>query len=90
MNKFQAAEQDTLRPFRIDPELERGQIARLRAVRTSRSLADVQPALEQLEEAAVGAGNLMPHILNACRACATVGEISNTFRRVFGEYRQTF
>ncbi|HXR78197.1 MAG TPA: methylmalonyl-CoA mutase family protein [Bryobacteraceae bacterium] len=90
VNKFQAAEQDTLRPFRIDPELERGQIARLRAIRTSRSLADVQPALERLEEAAVGAGNLMPHILNACRACATVGEISNTFRRVFGEYRQTF
>lgn len=89
VNKFQTPEYETLKPFRIDPELERGQIGRLRAVRASRSSTDVQSALDRLERAALGVENLMPCILDACRVRVTVGEISNTLRRVFGDYRQS-
>ncbi len=46
-------------------------------------------ALRGVEDAARGGGNLMPHILNAVESCATVGEIANVMRGVFGEYRET-
>lgn len=88
VNRFQAPQHEGLKSFRIDPELERGQIARLHAVRASRSLADVQSALERLKKTALGTENLMPAIFDACRALATVGEISNALRDVFGSYRE--
>lgn len=90
VNKFQVEEHESLKPFQIDPELESQQVERLRAVRTSRSQADQAASLSALKEAARGADNLMPHILNCCRRLATVGEISDTLRTVFGEYRETF
>ena len=90
VNKFQDLEHEALKPFRIDPELEPGQIARLRAVRASRSSADVRSALDRLETAARGSENLMPLILDACRVHATVGEMSNALRRVFGDYHVNF
>jgi methylmalonyl-CoA mutase N-terminal domain/subunit len=90
VNKFQSAATDAPPAFRIDPELERRQIERLRALRASRSHSEVQLALQQLETAARCADNLLPKILAACRSLATVGEISDTLRRVFGEYRETF
>ena len=90
VNKFQSAASEPPPTFRIDPELERQQVERLRALRASRSHGDVNSALQQLETAARCADNLLPHILTSCRALATVGEISDTLRRVFGEYRETF
>jgi len=90
VNKFQSAGGEAPPTFRIDPELERQQVKRLRALRAARSNQDVTGALQQLETAARGADNLLPKILAACRALATVGEISDTLRRVFGEYRETF
>jgi len=90
VNKFQSDAIDSAPTFRLDPELEREQIERLRAVRAGRSNAEVQNSLRQLEAAARGADNLLPKILSACRASATVGEISDTLRLVFGEYRETF
>jgi len=90
VNKFQTAETESPKTFRIDPELERQQVERLRAVRASRSNSAVQRALCDLEAAARGADNLLPKILTSCGALATVGEISDTLRRVFGEYRETF
>ena len=90
VNKFQTQQTETVKPFRIDPELERQQIERVRQVRASRSANQVCEELSALEAAARGTDNLMPHIVESCRAFATVGEISDALRRVFGEYREAF
>jgi methylmalonyl-CoA mutase N-terminal domain/subunit len=90
VNKFQTEEAEPPQTFRIDPALESQQVERLRAVRASRSAAQAHAALERLETAARGADNLMPRILDCCTAMATVGEISDTLRKVFGEYREAF
>ena len=90
VNKFQIDEQRSVEPFKMDPQSEAQQIERLRAVRASRSAERAAQSLERLQAAARSGDNLMPHILDACRALATVGEISNCLRSVFGEYRDTF
>lgn len=90
VNKFQAEETKPLEPFRMDQELERQQTERLRQVRASRDAEKVTASLQSLDQAARGTNNLIPHILEACRNYATVGEISDTLRRVFGEYRESF
>jgi methylmalonyl-CoA mutase N-terminal domain/subunit len=87
VNRFQQREEHSPRVFRMDPELERQQIERLREVRASRDAAVVEARLAELEQAALGSDNLMPRILSASEAFATVGEISDCLRRVFGEYR---
>jgi len=89
VNKFQTDEVDAPHQFRIDPELERRQIERVRELRASRSADAVRSALFKLEEAARGTENLMPRILDCCRALATVGEISDALRKVFGEHRES-
>jgi methylmalonyl-CoA mutase, N-terminal domain len=90
VNKFQSDEHESPKPFRVDPELERKQVESLRAVRTSRSQSECASALERLERAARSTENLMPHILGCCRVLATVGEISETLRGVFGQYKESF
>jgi methylmalonyl-CoA mutase N-terminal domain/subunit len=90
VNRFKTNEPNEIKPFRINIDLEAQQIERLRAVRASRSAATVENSIRGLERAAKGSENLLPHILEACRALATVGEISNCLRRVFGEYRESF
>jgi methylmalonyl-CoA mutase N-terminal domain/subunit len=90
VNKFQSEEAEPPKPFRVDPEIERRQAARLHAVRAARSETDVAAARGQLEKAARGTENLLPHILECCRTQITVGEISDTLRGVFGEHREAF
>jgi methylmalonyl-CoA mutase N-terminal domain/subunit len=75
--------------FRIDPEVERRQIERVRAVRAARSESAWREAIARVETAARGTDNLLPPILAAVEAHATVGEISDAMRRVFGEYAAT-
>jgi methylmalonyl-CoA mutase, N-terminal domain len=87
VNRFKQAEERPLATFRMDPEMERIQVERLREMRASRSQAMVSDTLSALERAARGSENLMPRILEACGAQATVGEISDRLRGVFGEYR---
>ncbi|HEY7366008.1 MAG TPA: methylmalonyl-CoA mutase family protein, partial [Methylomirabilota bacterium] len=72
--------------FRIDPDVERRQIERVRAVRASRSERDCRDALAGVERAARGADNLMPPIIEAVEKRATLGEVSDSLRRVFGEF----
>ena len=72
--------------FRLDPSIEQTQIARLREMRAGRSQTAVEDRLHQLREAARGTENLMPAILNAAEHYATVGEISDAMRSIFGEY----
>jgi methylmalonyl-CoA mutase N-terminal domain/subunit len=73
--------------FRLDPEVERRQIERVRAVRAGRSERDWRRALAAVETAARSDENLVPPIIAACEARATLGEIADALRRVFGEYR---
>ncbi|HVF46595.1 MAG TPA: methylmalonyl-CoA mutase family protein [Pyrinomonadaceae bacterium] len=87
VNKFQA-EEDTIPVLRVDPSTERDQIARVQAVRSKRDPSSSAKALSDLELAARGTENLLPRILAAVEAQVTVGEISNTLRTVWGEYRE--
>ena len=89
VNKFRQAEENPLVTFRMDPALERSQIERLRELRASRTASVVEDRLNELERAARGSDNLMPRIMAACEMYATVGEISDRLRRVFGEYRES-
>ncbi len=73
---------------RIDPAGERRQVERLRAVRADRDEAAWRTALERLEATAAGEDNLMPAIIEAVRASATVGEISDRLRVAWGEHRE--
>jgi len=75
--------------LRVDPAVEQQQIERVRAVRSQRDSSVVDAALAKLEEAARGTENLLPRILECVEAEATVGEISNRFRSVWGEYKET-
>jgi methylmalonyl-CoA mutase, N-terminal domain len=88
VNEFRAEEAEPIPIHTADPELEAGQVQAVCRARRSRDAAKVQSALEQLEAVARGSDNLMPHILDAVEAYATVGEISDVFRRVHGEYRE--
>jgi methylmalonyl-CoA mutase N-terminal domain/subunit len=72
--------------FQIDPEVERRQVERVRAVRAGRSARDWRDALDTVERAARDDSNLVPPIIAAVEAHATLGEIADTLRGVFGEY----
>jgi methylmalonyl-CoA mutase, N-terminal domain len=84
-----ASEQAPVDVLRIDPGLERAQVDRVRALRARRPAAAARAALEGVEEAARSGANLMPAIVEAVLAWATVGEIAGRLRRVFGEHRET-
>lgn len=71
----------------IDPEIERRQVQRLQELKMTRDKAKVEYALSRLEKAAQSDENLMPYIIDAVKNYVTLGEISNTFREVFGVYQ---
>jgi methylmalonyl-CoA mutase N-terminal domain/subunit len=89
VNDFVAEEERTIPTLRIDAETERSQIARLNALRARRDFALAQSALAELQRRAATSENLLPAILAAVEAYATVGEISDALRRVFGEYQES-
>jgi methylmalonyl-CoA mutase, N-terminal domain len=89
VNRFQADQERPIPTLRIDPEIERSQIARLQALRARRDASESRVALEEVERRARGTENLMPAILAAVESSATVGEISDSLRRAFGEYRES-
>ncbi len=89
VNRFQAEEERPIPTLRIDPEIERTQIARLNALRARRNAVKSRVALEEVERRARGTENLMPAILTAVESYATVGEISDALRRAFGEYQES-
>ena len=89
MNRFQLEEELAVSVLRIDPAIEQAQVERIRALRERRDSKLVTTALNKLERAATTDENLLPRILECVEAYATVGEISNTLRRVWGEYRET-
>jgi len=89
VNRFQAEEGHPIPTLHIDPEIERSQVGRLRALRARRDAAKTRAALDEIERRARGTENLMPAILTAVESYATVGEISDALRRAFGEYRES-
>jgi len=88
VNRFKSKEETPIETLRIDPAIEQQQVERLRAVRSGRDSAAVDSALTKLEEAARGNENVLPRILECVEAHTTVGEISNRFREVWGEYKE--
>ncbi len=87
VNAYQAEGEPPADILRIDPALERRQAERVGQVRARRNPAAAGTALRALEQAAADpAANLMPFVLDAVRALATVGEIADALRRAFGEY----
>jgi methylmalonyl-CoA mutase N-terminal domain/subunit len=90
VNRFQEeGEQPPGDILRIDPELEREQVERVRQLRSRRDARAWQASLEALEARARSGENLVPAIVDAVLAWATVGEIANRLREVFGEHRET-
>jgi methylmalonyl-CoA mutase N-terminal domain/subunit len=89
MNRFQIDEEKEVPLLRMDESLELKQVERLRALRARRDRGPWETAIKRVEECARGGDNLMPAIINAVDAYATVGEISDAMRKVFGEYKET-
>ena len=89
VNEFQAEEERQIPTLRIDAALEPEQVARLRALRAKRDSAKTTATLSELERRARTEENLLPAILAAVENFATVGEISDALRRVFGEYQES-
>src|SRR6266571_2233800 len=87
VNRFRLDEAVRPKPQKVDPRLEREQVARVKAFRAKRSAKVAKHALAAVREAAALEGNLVPVILDAVKAKATLGEISGAMREIFGGYR---
>lgn len=88
VNRFEVEEEKSIPIQRIDPSLEPKQVERVRAVRAKRDAGTWKATLAGVEDAARSGANVMPRILAAVEASATVGEISDAMRRVFGDYKE--
>src|SRR5437870_6840138 len=88
VNRFASDEESQVKTLRVDPSIEKAQVERLRALRERRDPMGWETALVKLEGAARGTENVLPRILDCVEAFATVGEISNRLREVWGEYRE--
>jgi len=89
VNLFQQEEPPLQDVLRISPEVEKYQVGKLKKVKAERNDDRVSQTLKRLENAAKGTENLVPLILDSVKAYATLGEISGTLRKVFGEYRES-
>ena len=87
VNAFRAGEEEPIHTLRIDESVAGAQVERLRAVRASRHAAGTAAALAGVERAAREGGNVMPPLIEAVKAQATLGELSDVFRKVHGVYR---
>jgi len=88
VNRFSTDEPATIETLRIDPETERTQVERVRRVRATRDAGAWRAAVDRVVAGARETGNLVPPIIAAVEARATVGEIADALRGVFGEYRE--
>jgi methylmalonyl-CoA mutase N-terminal domain/subunit len=88
VNRYTSSEPDHIEVFSLDPALERAQVERVRSLRARRDQTSCRGALDAVAAAARGADNLVPPIIAAVEAFATVGEIADTLRSVFGEHKE--
>jgi methylmalonyl-CoA mutase N-terminal domain/subunit len=89
LNKFKSDEVIESELLKIDKKVQEDQIKFLNKVRRERNQKKVEEALNDLKNAANSDENLIPYIINAVKVYASVGEICNTLRKVFGEYKET-
>jgi methylmalonyl-CoA mutase, N-terminal domain len=89
VNRFQTDGDGSVPVQRIDEQLERKQVERLRALRDRRDRAAAESSLKAVKDSAQSGSNLMPHIITAVENLCTVGEIADAMRGVFGEYQET-
>ena len=87
VNRFQVEEERPTNLLRVDPAVRVAQIEKLKALRAERDGEKVRVSLDALKKAAEGTDNLMPPILDAVKSYATLGEICDVLRGVFGEYQ---
>ncbi|HDD69609.1 MAG TPA: methylmalonyl-CoA mutase, partial [Candidatus Bathyarchaeota archaeon] len=88
VNKFVSEEKAPIKILRIDPEIEKALVERLNQIKRQRNQAKVKEALSRLRGAAEREDvNLMPFVIDAVKEYATLGEICDTLREVFGEYK---
>jgi methylmalonyl-CoA mutase N-terminal domain/subunit len=88
VNAFKSDRGEPIPTLKIDDAVAHGQIERLNAVKRSRSQRDVQDKLRAVEDACRGSANLMHPVLDAVKAYATLGEVCDVFRKVWGAYRE--
>ena len=88
VNRFQTEEPTDVEIVRVDPSVRERQTEKLARLRAARDETAVRAALDQISQAAAGNENLLPLMLNAVKTSATLGEISNALRQVWGEYRE--
>jgi methylmalonyl-CoA mutase N-terminal domain/subunit len=88
VNAFAQPDEPPIPTLRIDADVERRQVERTRRVRGERDGRRVGEALDRLRGAAAADANTMEHVLECVRAYATLGEICDVFRQVYGEYRE--
>jgi methylmalonyl-CoA mutase N-terminal domain/subunit len=89
VNRFQLDEEEPYEPLQVDPAIEKTQAAKLAALRASRDHASVDAALNDVQAAARGTGNVLYPLKEALRQRATVGEACNALRDVWGSYEPT-
>jgi methylmalonyl-CoA mutase N-terminal domain/subunit len=89
VNRYSDPTSHLPRVFQIDPGIEQEQVARVGALRASRSATEWRSALDAVDRAARSGDNLVPVIITAVEKRATLGEVAGTLRQVFGEYRET-
>jgi len=88
VNAFQSDRHEPIEILKIDERVAEEQVARLEKVKSERNAAAVSAALARVEAACRGTENLMPPVLEAVKSYATLGEISDVFRKVWGQYRE--
>ncbi|MDY6934898.1 MAG: methylmalonyl-CoA mutase family protein [Spirochaetota bacterium] len=90
VNKFQTEEEEPSNLLKVDPAVRERQIEKIKAMKDKRDKAAVEKELNALRAAAESDANLMPLIINCVREKATLGEICDVLRKVFGEYKVSF
>jgi methylmalonyl-CoA mutase N-terminal domain/subunit len=88
VNKFEISDESEEKILKVDEALVKKQIENLKVLKQSRDNQKVQKALQNLETVAQSSENVMPFIIDCVEKYVTVGEISNTLRKVFGEYAE--
>lgn len=88
VNQFTSNDPVDIEVLRIDPEVEKKQAERVKALREKRDNMHVRESMERMKKAAGGTDNLIPYILDAVKAYATEGEIVASLKEVFGEYKE--
>jgi methylmalonyl-CoA mutase N-terminal domain/subunit len=89
VNRHELEQDSEVEILRIDPVLERKQVDRVRAVRARRDSAAVEAALARLKEASLRDENVMPSIVGAARAYATLGEMCDALRDTWGTWTES-